>query len=566
MNNKRVLISLMFFALLLVVATSCSKKLNPLSSDAFTVNPSPLELVGTKIPVTVTGRIPANWFNKNAVVEVSTVLKYNGTETVGTTQIYQGENVAGNGIVISQKNGGNISLKSEFNYIPEMDKSELYLRFNASIKGKAIALPDVKVADGLSSAAALASVYTTTPALAPDKFQRIIEEAHDADIMFLIQQAQLRSSELNSTNLNAWKDLVSEANKNDRKNLNVEVLAYASPDGGLELNEKLAEQRERNTSAYLEKEFLKKDIDTEVNAKYTAQDWDGFQKLVAASSLQDKDLVLRVLSMYTDPVEREREIKNISVIYKDLAETILPKLRRSRLVANVEIIGKTDEELLKAVNSNNLNDLSLEELLYAANLASDSQKAQIYTLASTKFPNDYRAVNNLGSLSFKSGDLSKAKTYFEKAKQLNGQAAEANMNLGLIALADGDVSKAEQLLGNASSANTINEALGLLFMKKGDYAAAAAAYGEAKTNNAALAQLLSKNYNKSQQTLNALPSKDATSHYISALLAARTNNTSGVVSALKQATTLDSNFAKKALNDTDFSKFLNNSDIKNMLK
>ncbi|MDU1889379.1 MAG: hypothetical protein E6767_01705 [Dysgonomonas sp.] len=564
MKRQKLQLFLSMVALVAILATSCSKKsFAPLSDSLFTADPSPLELVGTKVPVTVNGRFPAKWFDKNATVTVIPVLKYDGGEAMGTSYAYQGEKVAGNGIVINQENGGAITLKSEFDYIPAMKKSELYLRFNIGLKGKTIAaIPDVKVADGVISTAGLASAATTTPAVAPDAFQRIIKETYDADIMFLIQQAELRSSELNSNNLAAWKDLVKEADDNNRKNINVEVSAYASPDGGLDLNEKLAEKREKNTTSYLTKEFKKKQIDTEINAKYTAQDWEGFQKLVQASSLQDKDIVLRVLSMYPDPETREREIKNISAVYSDLAETILPKLRRSRLIANVEVIGKTDEEL-KSAASSDMSGLSVEELLYAANLDGVS-KEKVYTFVTQKFPNDYRGWNNLGAYYYKAGQTAKAVQAFNKAAQTSSKAPEANMNQALLSLAEGNTSKAEQLLGNAAGASSLGEALGLLYIKKGDYSRAAQAFGDAKTNNAALAQILTKNYNKAQQTLNAVPSKDATTYYLSAIIAARTNNTSGVVGNLRSA--LDNGLSTNdVLNDMEFAKFLTNSDVKNML-
>ena len=564
MKRQKLQLFLSMVALVAILATSCSKKtFAPLESSLFTTTPSPLELVGNKVPATVNGRFPAKWFDKNTTVVVTPVLKYNGGEAMGTSSTYQGEKVAGNGIVINYENGGAITLKSEFDYIPAMKKSELVLRFDITRKGKSVpAIPDVKVADGVIATAALASAATTTPATAPDAFQRIIKETYDADIMFLIQQAELRSSELNSSNLAAWKDLVKEADDNSRKNINVEVSAYASPDGGLDLNEKLAEKREKNTTTYLTKEFKKNAIDTEINAKYTAQDWDGFQKLVQASSLQDKDIVLRVLSMYTDPETREREIKNISAVYSDLAETILPKLRRSRLIANVEVIGKTDQEL-KAATASDMSGLSVEELLYAANLDGVS-KEKVYTFVTQKYPNDYRGWNNLGAYYYQAGQASKATQAFNKAAQVSSKAVEANMNQALLSLAEGNISKAEQLLGNASGANTLGEALGLLYIKKGDYNRAAQSFGDAKTNNAALAQLLTKNYNKAQQTLNAVPNKDATTYYLSAIVAARTNNTSGVVGNLRSA--LDKGLsANEVLNDVEFAKFLTNSDVKNML-
>lgn len=547
-----------------MLLTSCGKKMDALKGNLFTVNPSPLELVGTKVPVTVDGRIPQGWFDKNATVVITPVLVHAEGEAVGTAQTYQGENVMGNGITINQKNGGAITLRSSFNYVPAMKQSELFLRFDVSKKGKKVkGFPDVKVADGVMASAALASAATTTPSFAPDAFQRIIKETHDADIMFLIQRAELRSGELNSYNLKAWKDLVKEAEQNDRKKVDVEVSAYASPDGGYKLNEKLAEQRESNTSNYLRKEFKKQAIDAEVNAKYTAQDWEGFQKLVQASSLQDKDLVLRVLSMYSDPVEREREIKNISAVYSDLAETILPQLRRSRLIANVEIIGKTDAEIKNVVNAGNMRELSLEELLYAATLDGMS-KETIYTQVTKQYPNDYRGWNNLGALQYQAGDIAKATQNFNKAKSINAGAREANANLGLLALASGDVAKAEQLLGNASGAASLNEVLGLMYIKKGEYNRAEQAYGEVKSNNAALAQVLTKNYSKAQRTIQAIDKKDATSYYIAAVIAARTNNSSGVVGNLKSAMEKGINLSDISL-DGEFAKFLSNPEVMKML-
>ena len=564
MKRQKLQLFLSLVALVAILATSCSKKtITPLDNSLFTTNPSPLELVGTKVPVTINGRFPAKWLEKNTAVTVTPVLKYSGGEALGTSYTYQGEKVAGNGIVVSFENGSAITLKSEFNYTPAMKKSELFLRFDFSRGGKTVAgFPDVKIADGVISTQALASAATTTPAIAPDAFQRIIKETYDADIMFLIQQAELRSSELNSSNLAAWKDLVKEADASERKNLNVEVSAYASPDGGYDLNEKLAEKREKNTTDYLSKEFKKRAVDTEINAKYTAQDWDGFQKLVQASSLQDKDLVLRVLSMYPDAETREKEIKNISMVYSDLAETILPKLRRSRLIANIEVIGKTDEELKKAANSN-MSGLSVEELLYAANLDGVS-KEKVYTFVTEKFPNDYRGWNNLGAYYYQNGQASKAVQAFNKAASVSSRAPEANMNQALLSLADGNTAKAEQLLGNAAGANSLGEALGLLYIQKGDYNKAVQAFGDTKSNNAALSQILTKNYNKAQQTLGAVTNKDATTYYLSAIVAARTNNTSGVAGNLKSA--LDRGIsANDILTDIEFAKFLTNSDVKNML-
>ncbi|WP_308599662.1 hypothetical protein [uncultured Dysgonomonas sp.] len=565
MKRQKLIQFLSLVAFVAIIATSCGKKtMPPLANSLFTTNPSPLELVGTKVPVTINGRFPAKWFEKSTTVVVTPVLKYTGGETLGTPYTYQGEKVAGNGIVVPYEAGSAITMKSEFDYIPAMKKSELFLRFDFYRGGKqVVGFGDVKIADGVVATQALANAGTSAPAVAPDAFQRIIKEAYDADIMFLIQRAELRSSELNSTNLNAWKELVKEADSNERKKVDVEISAYASPDGGFKLNDQLAEKREKNTTNYLTKEFKKNSIDTEINAKYTAQDWDGFQKLVQASSLQDKDLVLRVLSMYPDPETREKEIKNISVVYSDLAETILPKLRRSRLLANVEIIGKTDEELKNVAVSGNLGDLTVEELLYAANLNGVS-KEKVYTFVTQKFPNDYRGWNNLGAYYYKNGQNSRAVQAFNKAAEVSSRAAEANMNLALVSLADGNTAKAEQLLGNAAGANTLGETMGLMYIQKGEYNRAVQSFGNTVSNNAALAQILTKNYSRAQQILDAVPTKDATTYYLAAIVAARTNSASGVAGNLKSAIQNGVSPAEIA-KDIEFAKFLTNPDIKNML-
>ncbi|MEN9919587.1 MAG: hypothetical protein RL662_2023 [Bacteroidota bacterium] len=565
MENKiRILTKSIIIVLFVVFLASCGSKMKPLSASLFTATPTPLELKGSKIPVTINGKFPEKWFDKNAEVTITPILKLEGKEVWGNSTTYQGENVSSNGIVISQQHGDAFTLKSEFDYDPTLTNPELFLRFTSKIKNKNVTLPDLKLSEGLLTTATLADVFTTNPAIAPNGFKKVIKESYDANILFLIQQAELRSSELNSSNLDAWENLVKSANDNSKQNVNVEVVAYASPDGGYELNEKLAEKREKNTTTYLNNEFDKENVGANVYANYTAQDWDGFKKLIEASSLQDKDLVLRVLSMYNDPLEREREIKNISAIYKDIAETILPQLRRSRLVANIETIGKSDQELKQALNGNTVN-LSADELLHTAELEGVSAE-RAYKLVTQKYPNDYRGWNNLGAYYFSNGLQEAAKQAFAKAQHLKPDAAEANMNLGLFAIDNGEIAKAEQLIGGASEANTINEALGLLYLKKGDANIAAQVFGNTVSNNAALAQLLSKQYSEAQKTLDQLEYKDATTYYLLAVVAARTNNVSAVTSNLQKAFINNPSFKRYASTDIEFAKFKKNESIGNLLK
>ena len=535
--NKKFLLP--FFLLAAILAfSSCSNKLKPLAEEYIKAEPQPLEAIGGKVPVTINATIPAKWFNKKAVVTITPVLRYQGGEAWGTAYTYQGEKVKGNNQVIPYKEGANVTMKSSFTYKPEMKKSELFLTFDAKIKNKTVKLPDVKIGEGVLATSALADAATANAAIAADKFQRIIKEAHDASIMFLIQQAELRSKELKKDEISDWKDLVKNADEAPNQNVAIEIQAYASPDGGVELNTGLAERREKNTDKYLAKELKKMKVDVPVDAKYTAQDWEGFQELVSKSNIQDKDLVLRVLSMYSDPEQREQEIKNISSVFSTLADEILPQLRRSRLVANIEIIGKSDDEI-SALAKNDPKALNVEEILYAATLTNnDAEKTAIYNKASELYPNDYRTWNNVGMMAFRAGDLAKAEQMFNKANSVKNNP-EANMNLGLIALTKGDQAKAQQLFGSASGVAELSEALGVLYLEQGEWAKAANSFGSVKSNNAALAQILTKDYSKASQTLNAVAKPDATTSYLKAIVAARTNDANAVISNLKAAIAAD---------------------------
>ena len=563
MNRKFLLPFIMLAAIL--AFSSCSNKLKPLAEEYIKAEPQPLEAIGGKVPVTINATFPAKWFNKKAVVTVTPVLRYEGGEAWGTAYTYQGEKVQGNNQVIPYKEGANVTMKSAFTYKPEMKKSELYLTFDAKVKNKTVKLPDVKIGEGVIATSALADAATANAAVAADKFQRIIKEAHDASIMFLIQQANLRSQELNKEEISDWKDLVKNADEAPNQNVAIEIQAYASPDGGVELNTGLAERREQNTDKYLAKELKKMKVDAPVDAKYTAQDWEGFQELVSKSNLQDKDLVLRVLSMYKDPEQREQEIKNISSVYSTLAEEILPQLRRSRLVANIEIIGKSDDEIT-ALAKNDPKALNVEEILYAATLTDDdTEKTRIYNEASKLYPSDYRTWNNVGMMAFRAGDLAKAEQMFNKANSVKNNP-ESNMNLGLIALTKGDQAKAQQLFGNAAGVAELSEALGVLYLEQGEWAKAANSFGSVKSNNAALAQILTKDYSKAAQTLNAVPNPDATTSYLKAIVAARTNDANGVVSNLKQAIAKDSSLKNEAAIDLEFAKYATNSDFAALVK
>ena len=556
----------LLMACVVALLSSCSSKMGELSSDYFTVTPQVLEAIGGKVPATINGKFPEKYFNKKAVVEVTPVLVWEGGEATSQPAVFQGEKIEGNDQTISYKMGGSYTMKASFDYVPEMAKSELYLRFKATIGGKTIEIPAVKVADGVISTSEMVgqTLESANPALGDDAFQRIIKEKHEANIMFLIQQANVRASELKAAK--AFGEEVRSVNDAANKRINnIEVSAYASPDGGLDLNTGLAEKRQDNAAKVVNRDLKKGKLDVAVDTRYTAEDWEGFQELVSKSNIQDKELILRVLSMYQDPEQREQEIKNISSVYKNLADEILPQLRRSRLTLNYEIIGKSDEEIAKLADTD-AKQLNIEELLYAATLRNDpAKKEAIYTKATQIYPNDFRAFNNLGKLAYEAGNLEKAESYFKKAASINN-APEVNNNLGLIALTKGDKAAAESYLSKASGSKELNEALGNLYIAQGQYDRAVNAFGDTKTNSAALAQILAKDYNKAKSTLDAIETPDAYTDYLKAVLGARTNNSSMVTSGLKSAVAKDSTLAKKAASDLEFAKYFTDADFMNIIK
>ena len=537
--------------------TSC-KKLGELSADNFTVTPTPLEAVAGQVSATIDGKFPEKYMKKKAVVTVTPVLKYEGGEAKGESATFQGEKVQGNDQTIAYKAGGTYTMKSVFDFVPAMLQSDLYLQFDAKVGKKTVTVPEVKVGYGVVATSQLLqnTLASVQPSLAADAYQRIIAEKQEANIKFLIEQAKLRDSELNSDNVKAFVAMMKEINdaKETRALKNIEISAYASPDGALDLNTRLAEQRQDNTDKYLQKEMKKIEMEGQVDTKYTAEDWEGFQELVSQSNIQDKDVILRVLSMYKDPEERETQIKNMSAVFKELAETILPELRRARLTMNYEIIGRSDEQIVAQFGSD-ASKLSVEELLYGANLSTVSNKEAWYQKVSQLYPNDYRAYNNLGMLAYQNGDMSAAENYFNKAKSLKADAPEVNANLALIELGKGNVSAAETNLGKAAGAQGFNEASAALNIAKGSYQQAASAASGVKSNTAALAQILNKDYAGAKSTLEGVAKKDAYTFYLLAIVAARTNDAAGVNSNLKEAVSKDSSLKDRAVKDLEFVQY-----------
>lgn len=549
--------------------TSC-KKLGELSADNFTVTPSPMEAVSGKVPVTINGRFPEKYMKKKAVVTVTPEIRYEGGKATGQSATFQGEKVQGNDQEISYKLGGNYTMKNSFDYVPEMQKSELYLTFQARVGKKEVEVPAVKVADGVLATSTLIkeTAGQGTPADAADAYQYAIKQTKQAQIKYLINQANVRTSELKSTSVQEFVKTLRDI-KADQKGFmleNIEVSAYASPDGDLDFNTKLAEKRQNTSSNYVSKQLKANELNTKVDEKYTAEDWDGFKELLQASNIQDKDVILRVLSMYEDPEEREKQIRNLSAGYKELADEILPELRRARLTINYNLIGRTDDEIKQQYKAD-AKELSVEELLYAATLTNDAnEKKDIYTTTTKQYPEDYRAYNNLASLAYQDGNLAAAKNYLAQAAAKKGDAAEVNANRAFVAMAEGNYDEAQNYLSKATAAKNYNELLGNLQVAQGNYAQAAQSLQGVKTNSAALAQILNKDYTAAASTLSQVAKPNATTSYLKAIVSARTGQNAAVISNLKDAIAKDANLKARAAKDLEFVALFNDANFQSLVK
>ena len=549
--------SILFVGLAVVMAlTSCSKL--KLTADNFKVTPTPLEASGGQVPATITANFPEKCIPKKAVVVVTPVLKYEGGEAASESATFQGQKVEGNGTSVQYKVGGTYSMKANWAYQDAMLKSDLYARFDAKVGKKVKNVPDVKIGYGILATAQLLSYCTITGATAPDAYQRIIAQKQEANIKFLINQANLRTSETGSISIQDLVKILKEINDNNetRALQNIEVSAYASPDGKYDFNEKLAEQRQDVSDKFLKGQLKKIGMDADIDTKYTAEDWDGFQQLISQSNLQDKEVILRVLSMYQDPEEREQQIRNMSSVYTEIADGILPELRRARLLVNYEVIGRSDAQIL-AQFAMDPSKLSVEELLYGANrlLTLPDQKAVWYSKTQELYPSDYRAFNNYAQLAIMRGDAAQAETYLNKAAAINANAPEVNANKAVLAMKSGDVAAAEQYMGKASGSDTYQEIQGALNIARGNYSQADRDLSGVNTNSAALAQIMNKNYAAARSTLANVKEQNAVTSYLKAVLAARVGDSASISNSLKDAVAKDPSLAKRALNDVEFQKY-----------
>lgn len=538
----------------MLALSSCSNKM-VLTADNFEVVPNPLETQTGMVPSTINGSFPEKFMKKKAVVTVIPELRYAGQATQGQSATFQGEKVLGNNQTISYRLGGRYTMRSTVPYNEDMQKSELWMTFKAYKGKKEIQIPAVKVADGVIATSELykKTLLSDGGCQAVDSFQRVKAQKQEANIKFLVNQANLRKSELKNNSVTEFVEMLKKINA-DREGFNlsnVEVQAYASPEGGFKFNDKLAGKRQDVSEKYVKDQLKKAKMKADIDAHYTAQDWDGFQRLVQASNLQDKDVILRVLSMYKDPEEREQQIRNMSAAFRELADGILPELRRSRLIINYETIGRSDDQIQEQYNADAAK-LSADELLYFASLQdTQADQEKVYKKTAELYDKDYRAYNNLATIALSKGDKAAAASYLAKALALDANSAESNANKGLMSLATGNMAEAEAAIAKGATSETTAYAQGVLSLAKGNYAQAQKLFGDKKTNSAALAQLLAKDYDAASKTLDKVENADAITDYLHAIVAARRGNKFAATSYLKEALKKDPSLKAYADNDLE---------------
>ncbi len=572
---KRTFRTVATIALAGFVVASCSSlnKMKKMEKNiAYKVTPEMLEAKGGQVDVKIDATIPPKYFNKKVTLVATPVLKFqDGGEKAFAPKTFQGEKVQGNNTVVPYATEKTVSYSGQVPFEEGMRVSGLYVKFVGSKGAKSAEYESNKIADGVLATATLVDNAPAT-VIGADEFERITKEEQEAAIYYLINSAQIRTKEINSADIKAMEKFLKDAKAAEDMELkNIQIQSYASPDGPMSLNEKLANNREGAADKFVKNNMKKNKVDEYKNLDFfkkyvVAEDWEGFKKAMEESNIRDKELILRVLAMYSDPEVREREIKNISSAYSVVADQILPKLRRSKFIVNAERIGKSDEQIRDLAKSNP-SQLNVEELLYAATLFdNNADKLAVYETAISQFPNDWRGYNDAGMIQFEMGKIAQAKANFEKANSLSANNKTIQNNLGAVALKNGNIQEAEVLFGAATGVgNEVNYNKGIIAIMKGDYKAAVDYFGKCNCANAALANLLAGNTNEASKKLSEGPDT-ALASYLKAVIAARNNDTNAVLTNLKAACNKDAGMKKLAATDMEFAKLFGNADFDAIVK
>ena len=566
------------FFLLVGGLASCNP-LKKMAADAenvkYTVAPDPLELHADSINMAITGKIPAEYFHKKAIIDVTPLLKTKGVngELVKEfkTITLVGEAATEEGQKITQASGGSFNYTDKVAYKDAMESAVLEVKIVGRFKTKSVDIGNFKVGDGTIITPTLV-MSDEKPILGTDKFVKVTPRKFEAQLNYVVNSSQVRGSELLDEDYKGLKEFLSMGAEKEFVFKGVKISAYASPDGEISKNENLANDRAASAKKAFARDLKKAKIEIEnPDEFYTlegkGEDWEGFKTKMVASDIEDKDLILRVLKMYTDLDQREKEIKNLAATYTAVADKILPELRRSMISVMADEMSRTDEEIQRLVKSAP-DSLSIEEILYAATLTESlDDKQSVYASAKKVYPSDWRGHNNSGYVLLLQNKANDAKADFEAALNADANNKIASNNLAICHKLSGDFAKAKELYTAAKGAGKeVSYNLGILDIIGGKYSSAVANMGSEKTFNAALATLLNGNANGAIAILDASGDKEmAMSYYLKAIAGARAGNKDLTINNLKTAISKDSSLKKKANKDAEFLQFAEDEAFKSLL-
>ncbi len=566
---------LSLFIVSIVLLSAC----NPLNKMAkyaesvkYEVNPSPIEMHGDSVELNMTGKFPPEYFHKLVSVVATPNLVNEAGESVKQfkTVKFIGNEVEGDGQKVDFTKGGTVTYNDKVAYNDNMEMGKLVLKVEAAFKNKKKELGSFDIGYGTVITPKLVKA-DEKPILGKDKFQRITPKSIDGQINYLINSANVRSSELKEDDIKALKAFIEEGVEKEWNFKSVNSSAYASPDGELSLNENLADNRAKSASKAIDRMMRRNKVEAAKADEFyknegKGEDWDGFKKQMQASDIKDKDLIIRILEMYPDVTKREQEIKNLAETYLVIKDDILPGLRRSQLTINAEEVGYSDAEITQLASSNP-SELNVEELLYAATLTDkEDEKMKIYQTVKKQFAEDWRGPNNVGYMLMLQNKISDAKAEFEAALKLDNNSI-VNNNMGIIAKLSGDIAKAKEHYAKAAGAGPeVGYNLGIINIIEGDYDDASNNFGSTKSFNAALALLLNGDAEKAISNIEASEEKeDAMSYYLKAVAGARSGNKEVVINNLKSAISKDNNLKAKAKRNAEFLDMKSDTDFQGVV-
>ncbi len=550
---------LLVVVLAITIFASCGgfkKMLKNANTVTYKATPEVLEMHGGKVDFKLKITFPANYFAPKATVEIVPVVVYEGGEKALKPIKLQGEKVQANDKVIALKTGGSVSYSDQFDFVEGMKKSKVVLRLKAVEGSKANSFPEVTVAQGVVATSLLVDIDPKN-IMSGDEYKMVVADAYNADIHYQIQQSNIRWKELKSEDIKLLKDYIKEIKSAENKTLkNIEISSYASPDGSEKLNSRLADLRQKTSKRFMNKSIrrakMKKITDEKYKLTEVAEDWAGFKDLMKNSTIEDKELILRVLSMYSDPVVREKEIKNIAAVYENVAKDVLPKLRRSQIKVNIDVTGRNDEEIISQFDTDatQLNEL---EILHAGGITkTPADQIKYFEKATELFPKSWKAFNNLACSYIETKQYAKARTALDAAKSLEAENAYIINNIGVLELYAEKTEKAEEYFVSANGAG--NVALynrGIINIIQGEYPNAVKQFGAETTCNVGLAKILAGD---SSAAITILDKADnvAKASYLKAIAYARLKEFDNAVANLKIAIEKDASFKDVAKKDMEF--------------